>query len=118
MKHAIPSTIVAIALIALVAGCSSTQQANVDQTLANLNQTNLIALKTIQNGCAIVQPTLAAAGVANPQVAAAAGVNSVICATADVAATAATAVVAAQAAQAAAAAPAAAPVATPAAAAK
>lgn len=85
------------ASIALV-GCSATQQANVNDTLANLNKTNLLALQAINNGCKIVQPTLVAAGAASPQVAAAAGVNAAVCATAGVAADAASAVVAAQAA--------------------
>jgi hypothetical protein len=88
-----------VALLALGA-CSSTQQANLNTTLANLNQTNLIALQTISNGCKIVQPTLTAAAVASPQVATAATVNGVVCATADVATSAASAVVAAQAASA------------------
>jgi hypothetical protein len=85
----------------LFAGCSATQPTNVNQTLANLNQTNLIALQTIKSGCSIVQPTLTAAAVASPQIASAAAVNGVVCATASVAADAASAVVAAQAAQAA-----------------
>lgn len=94
-----------IAVLALGA-CSSTQQANLNTTLANLNQTNLIALQTISNGCKIVQPTLTAASGASPDVAAAAAVNGVVCATADVAASAASAVAAAQAASAPVAAPA------------
>lgn len=93
--------IASFAAIAALAGCSTAQQANVNQQLANLNQTNLLALQTISNGCKIVQPTLAAAGAASPQLATAAVANGVICATADVAKEAASAVVAAQAAQAA-----------------
>jgi hypothetical protein len=85
-----------VALLALSA-CGSTQQANLNTAVANLNQTNLIALQTISNGCKIVQPALTAASPASPDVAAAAAVNGVVCATADVAATAASAVVAAQA---------------------
>ena len=84
--------------IAALAGCSTAQQTNLNDTLANLNQTNLLALKAIDNGCKIVQPTLTAAGVADPKIAAAAAANSVVCATASVAANAASAVVAAQAA--------------------
>jgi hypothetical protein len=94
--YAIPAGICLLALGA----CSATQQTNLNTTLANLNQTNLIALQTISNGCKIVQPTLVAAGVASPQVATAAAVNGVVCATADVATSAASAVVAAQAASA------------------
>jgi hypothetical protein len=87
--------------IALTLGaCSSAQQASLNTTLQNVNQTNLIALQTISNGCKIVQPTLAAAGAASPDVAAAAAVNGVVCATADVATSAASAAVAAQAASA------------------
>jgi hypothetical protein len=44
-----------VALLALSA-CGSTQQANLNTAVANLNQTNLIALQTISNGCKIVQP--------------------------------------------------------------
>ena len=122
MKRII-SAVAVLACLAFAA-CSSTQQAGINTTLANLNQTNLLALQTISNGCKIVQPTLLAAGAASPQVAAAATVNSVVCATADVATSAASAAVAAQAASAAptSAAPApvaaVAPVAAPAAAAK
>jgi hypothetical protein len=87
-------------VVLALGACSSTQQANLNTTLANLNQTNLIALQTISNGCKIVQPTLVAAGVASPQVATAAAVNGAVCATADVATSAASAVVAAQAASA------------------
>lgn len=86
-----------VGLFLALAACSSTQQANVNDTLANLNKTNLLALQAINNGCKIVQPTLMAAGAATPEVAAAAGVNAVVCATAGVAAEAASAVVAAQA---------------------
>ena len=93
MKRAFVCMVVAVGLGA----CTTAQQGNVNQTLANLNQTNLLALQAIKNGCAIVQPTLAAAGVASPEIASAAAVNSVVCATANVAATAASAVVAAQA---------------------
>nr|WKF58846.1 hypothetical protein HUO10_003347 [Paraburkholderia busanensis] len=85
-----------VAALALSA-CSTTQQANLNTTLANLNQTNLLALQAINNGCKIVQPTLVAASPASPDLAAAAGVNAVVCATAGVAANAASAVVAAQA---------------------
>jgi len=102
--------ILIVGVLALGA-CSSAQQANVNQTLANLNQTNLLALQAIKNGCAVVQPTLTAAGTASPEVASAAMVNGVICATANVAAEAASAVVAAQAASAVPATPASAPVA-------
>lgn len=83
---------------AMLGACSTAQQANLNTTLANLNTTNLLALQTISNGCKIVQPTLVAAGAASPDIAAAAGVNSIVCATADVATSAASAVVAAQAA--------------------
>lgn len=89
-----------ILAVLLLGACSSTQQANMNTTLANLNQTNLLALQAINNGCKIVQPTLAAAGVASPQLASAAVVNGVVCATAGVATEAASAVVAAQAASA------------------
>lgn len=92
--------LIIIACMMALAACSTGQQANINTTLANLNQTNLLALKTISNGCKIVQPTLVAAGTASPQVAAAAGVNAIVCATADVATTAASAAVAAQAASA------------------
>ena len=95
-----------ILAVLLLGACSSTQQANMNATLANLNQTNLLALQAINNGCKIVQPTLVAAGVASPEVAAAAGVNAAVCATASVATDAASSVVAAQAASAAAATPA------------
>lgn len=84
--------------LAALSACSTTQQANLNTSLANLNQTNLLALQAIKNGCAVVQPTLAAAGAASPQIASAAAVNGVVCATANVAADAASAVVAAQAA--------------------
>jgi hypothetical protein len=117
MKRII-SAVAVLSCLAFTA-CSSTQQAGINTTLANLNQTNLLALQTISNGCKIVQPTLLAAGAASPQVAAAATVNSVVCATADVATNAASAAVAAQAASAAPAPVASvAPVAAPAAAAK
>jgi len=96
MKRIILCTVSALACLAFTA-CSSTQQAGINTTLANLNQTNLLALQTISNGCKIVQPTLVAAGTASPQVAAAAAVNGVVCATADVATSAASAAVAAQA---------------------
>ena len=89
--------LLAVAVVVALAGCSSAQQTNMNTTLANLNQTNLLALQAIKNGCAIVQPTLAAASAASPDVAAAAGVNAVVCATAGVAAEAASAAVAAQA---------------------
>jgi uncharacterized protein YcfL len=89
---------IAISATFLLGACSATQQANLNATLANVNQTNLIALQTISNGCKIVQPTLAAASGASPDVSAAAAVNSVVCATADVATSAASAAVAAQAA--------------------
>lgn len=91
---------IAISATLLLGACSATQQANLNATLANVNQTNLIALQTISNGCKIVQPTLVAASAASPDVAAAATVNSVVCATADVATSAASAAVAAQAASA------------------
>jgi hypothetical protein len=101
MKRAIIAVLVLAAATVGLAACSAAQQGNLNTTLANLNQTNLIALQTISNGCKIVQPTLMAAGVASPQVATAAAVNGVVCATADVATSAASAVVAAQAASAA-----------------
>jgi hypothetical protein len=88
--------LIVCAVLALAA-CSTAQQTNVNDTLANLNKTNLLALQAINNGCKIVQPTLVAAGAASPQVAAAAGVNAVVCSTAAVAADAASAVVSAQA---------------------
>lgn len=80
----------------LLGACSSTQQANLNSTLSNLNQTNLLALQAINNGCKIVQPTLVAAAPASPDLVAAAAANGVVCATAAVAVNAASAVVAAQ----------------------
>lgn len=100
------SLFLAVSATFLLGACSATQQANLNATLANVNQTNLIALQTISNGCKIVQPTLAAAGAASPDVAAAAAVNGIVCATAAVATSAASAAVAAQAASAPAVAPA------------
>lgn len=92
--------ILVIGAVLTLGACSSAQQANLNATLQNVNQTNLIALQTISNGCKIVQPTLTAASAASPDVAAAAAVNGVVCATADVATSAASAAVAAQAASA------------------
>lgn len=92
--------IVAGISLAALSACSTTQQDNLNTQLANLNKTNLLALQAIKNGCAVVQPTLTAASAASPQVATAATVNGVVCATASVAADAASAVVAAQAASA------------------
>lgn len=86
--------------VGLLAACSSTQQEGLNSTLANLNKTNALALQAISNGCKVVQPTLAAAAPADPKIAAAAAVNTVVCATADVAANAASAVAATQAASA------------------
>jgi hypothetical protein len=91
---------VVISSIFALGACSTAQQDNLNSTLANLNKTNLIALQTISNGCKIVQPTLTAASSASPDVAAAAAVNGIVCATADVATNAASAAVAAQAASA------------------
>ena len=87
-----------IATSIALGACSTAKQTNVNEALASLNQTNAIALQTIKSGCAIVQPTLIAASAASPQIASAAVVNGVVCATATVAADAASAVVAAQAA--------------------
>jgi hypothetical protein len=86
--------------LAALSACSTTQQDNLNTSLANLNKTNLLALQAIKNGCSVVQPTLVAAGAASPQIAAAAAANGVVCATANVAADAASAAVAAQAASA------------------
>jgi hypothetical protein len=86
--------------LAALSACSTTQQDNLNASLANLNKTNLLALQAIKNGCSVVQPTLIAAGAASPQVAAAAAANGVVCATANVAADAAAQAVAAQAASA------------------
>lgn len=86
-----------VVFVGLLAACSTTQQANLDSTLANLNKTNALALQAISNGCKVVQPTLSAAAPADPKLAAAATVNAVVCATADVAANAASAVAAASA---------------------
>lgn len=91
------SFLIIAASFAMLAGCSNTQQASLDQKLNDLNQTNLLALQAIKNGCAIVQPTLIAAGAASPQIGGAAAANAVVCATAAVAADAASAVVAAHA---------------------
>lgn len=82
---------------AALAACSTAQQDSLNASLSNLNKTNLLALQAIKNGCSIVQPTLSAAGAADPKIAAAAAVNGVVCATANVAADAASSVVAAQA---------------------
>ena len=87
---------IVLCAIAALAGCSTAQQVSLNDTLSNLNKTNLLALQTINNGCKIVQPTLVAASSASPDVAVAAGVNAVICSTAAVAADAASAVVAGQ----------------------
>lgn len=87
---------IAILAVLLMGACTTTQQDNLNTTLANLNKTNLLALQAIDNGCKIVQPTLTAASPADPKLAAAAAVNGVVCATASVAVTAASAVVAAQ----------------------
>lgn len=95
----IVTAVVLVVLGYILAGCSTAQQANFNATLGNLNKTNALALQAISNGCKVVQPTLLAAGAADPKIAAAAAANSVVCATADVAAQAASAVAAASAPQ-------------------
>lgn len=87
----------ALGLAAALAACTSTQTANLNAAIANLNATNLVALQTINNGCKIVQPALTVAGQVDAQVAAVATVNGTVCATAAAAASAASAVVAAEA---------------------
>ena len=55
---------------AALAACSTAQQDSLNASLSNLNKTNLLALQAIKNGCSIVQPTLSAAGAADPKMAA------------------------------------------------
>ncbi|SEI42996.1 hypothetical protein [Paraburkholderia diazotrophica] len=59
----------------LIAGCSTTQQADASAKLAQLQT-------VVNNGCVVVQPTLVAVAAIDPVVSAAATANGLFCATA------------------------------------
>lgn len=64
-----------IAAFAVIAGCSTAQQATATADLQKLQT-------TVVNGCMVVQPTLMSVAAIDPQVAAAATANGLFCSTA------------------------------------